>query len=314
MNHKDLGLKVFALIIAGLLAFYVHSESNNSQSSYVASVEVTGVPDRKIIIEPLGLQAKVTVRGPRFLVSPILQSQPGIRVRVPSDVDKSFLATLARDNIELPPGVQLVAIDPPEFQVRLDQLVTRELPVVVPQIGHLRKGLVLNRFAVSPERITVQGPEREVSSLIQVETKAVDLRSVTESASLDLSLRSPGNLITTTQSQIRVAMDVVVQASEKKFDQLAIELRSSTGKVLVINPTKVSVEVSGPRDIVAALNRDQIIPYVRLGGEEADGSDLKVGVDLPSGIQLVVVEPAAVRVRHSEAARGVKKGVVGSKK
>jgi hypothetical protein len=56
------------------------------------------------------------------------------------------------------------------------------------------------------------------------------------------------------------------------------------------------VEVSGPKKLISRIQEKKIIPYVRVNSDLTEPAQLDVSVDLPKGLELVVVEPASITI------------------
>lgn len=121
--------------------------------------------------------------------------------------------TLTRDNIALPPGVQLRSISPDVAAVTLDQIVRRELPIQVDWIGRLPEGLVMTDVTVDPDYLAFAAPSRQMEGLSTVYTEKVALDNLRKSGSLTANLAPlPGALKPLTGTRERVTVRYVIQA------------------------------------------------------------------------------------------------------
>lgn len=293
---KNIVLKLFSLVIAALLFYYVNSESNEGDITISVPVELKGVPANKTVLWPQSRQIKISIKGPSFLLPPIYTSPPPFRVKVPSDVGNKFTAVFKKSEVVLPPSVKVIGIDPPEMEFTFDDLVRKEVGVKVTQVGVLREGLKLDEMKVSPEKITITGPKTEVSDIQWIETDPIDFREVAESVERELALRQIGRLADVSANQVSVRLTVSSVNAEKRFDNMAIEVRSVGGESVTLSPQTVSVEVSGAKEKLSGLNASDIIVYVKLAPPLSEGTALAVFVDLPKGIDLVAADPPQVKI------------------
>ncbi len=293
---RNLGLKLLSIAIALFLANYVYHTSNNTQISFLVPIEISNLPADKVIVWPLNRQTTVTIKGASHLVSRIAASPPGFKIDVPVDTKNHFSATLSSGDLGLPSSVDVVSVSPSEFEFTLDDLASKEIPVVVPQLGDLDANLVLNSFSFEPKKVTISGPETEVRQFETVETRQVDLRSIVEDAQIQLPIRKPGIQTKISPEQVTVVIDVESVVLDRIFDGLAVEVRSEQGQALSLNPTQVQVVVKGPRQVVTELKDSEVVPYVRLSTSVVSGEVVDVMVELPAGITLVSVRPAKVAI------------------
>ena len=79
MVKDNLLLKLVSLLAAILLAYSVHSDRNTSVLSFNVPIEIKNPPDDKVLVKPTRRLAQVTVRGPSFLVGPLVSSPPPLK-------------------------------------------------------------------------------------------------------------------------------------------------------------------------------------------------------------------------------------------
>lgn len=293
---KNLTLKLLSLLAAGLLVVYVNSESSTSQIGIVVPIELTDIPTDKIVVEPITPQAQLLLKGPRFLVAQVPLSPPRIRVNVPPTTESSFVISLKDQYLDLPMSVHLVAVEPAEIEFKLESVGTRVLPVIVPQIGSLREDLTLESATLSPDKVSVTGPKRELEQLAQILTEPIDLREISQSISRELKLRLPSALFKLSAQTSTYSLTVGVRQLERRFDRVNLEKRGVNSANWVVDPAVITIVLSGPQPAVKELKREQVIPYINI--EVTDSAGKKpVQVDLPQGVALVSVTPEEVGVK-----------------
>lgn len=299
---KNFGLKAFSLLVAAMLAYFVHSDTNEGIIGISVPVELNGLPADKVIIYPPLRQAQVSIKGPSFLMSQIYSSPPSFKVKVPANVGNRFVAVLNKDDLAFPPSVEVIRVEPAEIEFTFDTLVRKEVPVQVTQIGTPPDGVKLSEIAVKPAKVTVSGPQTEVAKLKRVETEPIDLREVRSEAERELALRFNLKQSELSTQSVAVKISVTTVQGDKKFDGLPIEVRSTAADTLVVSPEKVTVKVSGPKDRINALKKEEVIPYVRIGKDEKAG-EYPILFELPKGVDMTSAEPEKVKVVRKTTAK-----------
>jgi len=301
---KDISLKLLALLIGVVLVLFVNSESNSSQIGLVVPVEIGSIPEGKVILRPLSIQAQVVIKGPSFQIAQIPLSPPVIRVRVPSSGGDRFTISLVQQDFGLPPTVRIVSVEPAEFELVLDSVTSREVAVVAPHIGTLPADLALEKIFVDPEKIMVRGPSSLVLSLTRIETEPIDIREMENGQPHDVTVRSPGGQLQLGTNSVSVTAHLIPLRSLRRFDGITVEVRSSSPRRISIKPGVIDVEVAGPRDLIAALRREAVVAYIRL--EEGDLPRVaKVLLDLPAGLELQSASPAELSISPKEGGRAI---------
>jgi hypothetical protein len=321
-NH---GLKVLSLGLAVLLSLFVHYSfvTENAPSSMVqliVPVEVQNLSLDQIITWPPTRQAEVALRGSSNSLSKIVTTPPIFRVEVPEGTKNRFIAQLRKEDLRVASDVEILSIRPSDIEFKLDTLVRRTVPVVVPRIGSIAEGLVIERVDVKPEEVVLRGPESELKTIGAVETLPLDVRGISGSLVQTLSVRVPGALTESETASVEVSVKVGVKAREALFRNVPIEVRASSGAMLKVVPSSVLVEVSGPEKQLSSMPASQVLPFVRVReGEEAFAPfEREVKVEVPEHVSVIRIDPPTVRVVQSDSkpsagqpAGGARTGVKG---
>ncbi len=299
---KNFALKLFSVVCAIGLSYYVQNPSQSSVIGFVASIEFKNIPENKVLMSPLSPQARVTVRGPSRFVQRIATKKNGFVVIAPESTTNKFSSVLQESDLDISAPVEVVSIDPPEIEVVLDDRVSKEVPLVVPKIGTLIEDLKMVDLSVTPNKVKLTGPKGELEKIKSIETVPFDLSSVKGSQEERIGVRGPGGFIVVEPQVVTANLQVVSVQKERRFNALPIEVRDVSGSGMAILPSQVAIEVSGNQKLIDNLKSSEVLPFVRLKGDEKVGERIKVEVDLPKGIGLVVVEPDGVVLSKSGSA------------
>ena len=98
---------------------------------------------------------------------------------------------ISREHIELPPGLELNRIDPPELQIRARRLQRLELPVEVSTRGTLPDDLSLVEIRPDPDTVSVLAPEEMTRIPDRIYTAPINLSRITETGTYRASLELP---------------------------------------------------------------------------------------------------------------------------
>ena len=302
MFIRNIPLKVASLFIALVLAYAVQRAGNASVVSLFVPLEVKNTPEDRIVVKPVKRGAQVTLKGPSFIVGPLASSPPTIRVKLPDGVSDRATVAIKPSDISLPPSVEVLSIEPTQVEFVLESLDKQELRVAVPRIGQLAKELVLEGIDVSPSSILVKGPRSELKQLKVIETEPIDLGSVSSSTEIVLNLRSMGGSVTPQSKTVLARVAVGEQPTERNFSQVPVEVRIGGGASggFTVSPSSVALTISGSPSTLASLREQDLFPFVRTSGaSSALGSAREqVQIQLPLGLRVVSIEPAAVTVQQ----------------
>lgn len=183
----DWVMKLVALFIAVTLWFGVSGLRTNTTARLKSvalniklqnDMELTSASLAEIDLFVTGDKRKVDPLNPRDLVASLdlTQMSPGERVvqLTPSNV-----------LVDLPAGVSLDSVEPTQIPVKLERIITKDLPVEPKLSGVPGNGLEFYSFETNPRTVRVRGPEGVVASLKSLSTEPVDLDDRTDSFSVN---------------------------------------------------------------------------------------------------------------------------------
>lgn len=316
---RNIPLKVASLFIALVLAYAVQRASNISVVSLFVPLEIKNTPEDRVVVKPTKRGAQVTIKGPSFIVGPLAAAPPPLRVKLPDAVGDRASVTLRAADLSLPPSLEVISIEPSQLEFVLEPIERQELRVAVPRIGQLSQELVLEAIEVSPPSIVVRGARSELKALKTVETEPIDLGSISSSKEISLALRSIGGAVTPESKSVIARVTIGEQPTVRSFSQIPVEIRVLGGAIggFAITPRFVALTVSGSSRLLSGLQDQDLAPYVRLKADTVTGLEIsreQVQIQLPMGLKVVSIEPAAVAVqRRIEPLRAPSAGIKGFK-
>ncbi len=290
-------LKVISLAAAIALWFVVNTDM--SSLTVTLPVEVRNVPDDTLLLSQSVTQVSVRVRGPSFLLNSGLDGLKAIRVAVPKDAPKRYVVPVASSELSLPSGLSIASVDPAEVELRFDKKATKVVPIEVPRLGRIDDAYRLDSISWQPEAVVVEGPYELVRELRQLETYPIDIRAFDSTTKKELPIRKPASSMTLSADEVSVVVAISPVPVRKTFRRRGIEIRLAGGEARTVNPSQVRVVVTAPRPVLEGLSDGDVVPYVRLSQSDRPGASVPVGVDLPEGVGVDVIEPATVEVGES---------------
>ncbi len=172
---RNFGWKLTSISVAALIWLGL-SGSRESTTSITAPVQYRNIPKSLQISSEMVERVHFVLRGPSLTLSR-LSSQPFPLVIDLSDVrgpgESTF--TISRENADLPEAIMLERAIPSQIRLTLETRVARTVPVTV-RYSNLPEGMKVVSASVSPDKLTVIGPEGRVKKIAEVLTDPVDLR------------------------------------------------------------------------------------------------------------------------------------------
>ncbi len=179
--RQSAGFALTLVLVSGLWAVFTNREP--SLVRIPAHIDFRNLPEGLELRQSSGAEVEVHIRGKRPLVESLRADQVhaflDLKDAAPGD-DQPFL--LGADNIELPPGLEVVKVVPSRIALDLERRVTKAVPVRARLAGAPRAGFRTGSVVVSPDKVRVTGPESAMAALDHVETAPVDLRALDPAA------------------------------------------------------------------------------------------------------------------------------------
>lgn len=247
----NLGLKVFALMLAVLIHVVVQRDSVR-ETDVDVPVALLNVPKGQVFVGNVPETVKVRVRGRWGGIRELLSDRT-TKVVVdlgPYRDGERFVFEQEAVEQQLPSRhVEVLGVEPASLAVRLEALEERLVPVEAVVSGEPAPGFRVapRNLKVEPERVKVSGPSSQVRALKSLRTAPIDL------AGTDADLRVTTRLVPPADRHIRIVNDEV--AIEVKLEELEIARTMPAILVVVrgcpaasrcmLDPAEVNLRVEG---------------------------------------------------------------------
>jgi YbbR domain-containing protein len=295
----NLGLKLLSVsLAAGFFVFLRGSEREERRFDVSVTYLEPGSDARRVLIKEPPNELSVTLRGPRTMLDSLSRELGTVTLDLSSG-HESEIALRPTMIPNVPDGVEVVQIFPARFDVRWDDIVSRELPVSATRVGDVAPGhTVAGQVVVTPETVEATGPRTIVDLMQFARTDAFDSTDLGEGFhERALPLILPPQGVTFSVGSVLAGLQVTREQKTVGFKLVKVEIvglpEAST------KPEFVSVKVTGPPEIVSDLSIDEVVPVVQLPAEidvTKKGSKLlRVSWAFPGA--LVDIEPREVLVK-----------------
>jgi len=207
-----------------------------------------------------------------------------------------------------PARAEVEFFDPERIQLVVDERQRRALNVTLNFTGDLPEGYTMYDAWVRPDRVIVEGPATEVSTLTHIETNPVPLngrnRPFLEQVG---AVPDRPHVKIVDPKPLWVQVEVDASPTEKVFDQIPVQLTTRNHAVR-LTPSVASVTLAGPPELVERITPEQIRVAADTAGSDpstdARRVPLTATVDAPADQQARIsvksITPHQVTVRVAE--------------
>jgi phosphoglucosamine mutase len=263
---RNVGLKVVALVLGGLLWFTV---SGQQAERPVADVPVVFVnkPDGLELTEQTSL-VDIHVRGLDSQLRTIQARDFEARV----DLKGARLGTqqipLRTDQVNAPFGVEVTQVQPGAVMALLEVAGAASMSVVADIDGTPKQGFVVSETTVEPATVTVLGPQRRISPTEHGDEQIacrLTARHLPVTASVKVGVADAAlRLREPTTARVVVKIE---PAGERTFAAARVSVRNlAQGLRAHVEPGVVSVVLRGGQSVLGRLGPDAAEPYVDVTG------------------------------------------------
>jgi YbbR domain-containing protein len=174
---KNPWLKVASLLLATALWFFVVSQGH-SLIEVDVPIGFKNIPSHLEILNG-PKKASITVKGQERLLKKLRQEDIRISIDL-SGVEKgNRFFPLSADNVTLPNTLSMTDISPQTVKLRLEERVTKRVPVRTIIVGSPAQGFAIKKVEVTPGMIEIKGTESEIAKIYSVKTEPINITGIT---------------------------------------------------------------------------------------------------------------------------------------
>lgn len=293
-EKKRINIKpiIGSLVVSIVVWFMVATDKIYSYQIRVP-IEIVRLAEGKTLLDPIPDYATIEVQGKGRSLIGIWFYDVRFKLEFPNvkrfySIDlKNYLTFL-----DLPAtfGLNVLEIIEPEpFDLRVDNLLSKKLPVVYKGNIQTEDGYIFIGVKFNPDSVKISGPESKLNQMNNIPTEKIDFsgRKTSFAQKIQLNNKEP-KIINLTPPSVNVEFDI----------QRLVELIIYEIPVKVINapdnlevtpiPNKLSLKIKGGEKIVASLSADQINAEIAFGNQyRPDPKKYAVSITTPKNIEWI---------------------------
>jgi len=296
-------LKIFSVVIAILLWFFVIGESKN-EIGLNATLEFKGIPKDVTIVNNIPSTIHVRLKGSSTLLRPLEEKRPLFNIDLSKKKIGENVIMLGKNDLKnIPLGVEVIDISPVAITVILDKLIEKQLPVTVKTTGTLPSGYQLAETRIEPEKVLAKGTKSYLQEIDTIFTNPINLNTVKKNTTREATLSfDPKSLKFIEPLTVKVFISISEERAQRSIKGMRINFinkPSTIGRIsysnyfvdlLVNSPQKMLVdEIRHATKVVVDLAALDSVP-------QENTATLPITVKLPDGVNLIWADPPQVEV------------------
>lgn len=244
---------LYSILLAAVL-FLICSCTPAIETDILIPISINNIPKGLAITgQPLkGLE--VRVRGPATLI----ESLPAMKLQYKLDLSTVSAGVqsvqIKKEKILLPPGISIISITQTYIAVKIENEITKEMPVIASVTGQPASGFIVAGAVAEPSLIVLRGPESTLEPLDKVMTKPINVSGYSESFKKKTAIELIDNLEIISGAKIFIAqINIKEQIVTKKFVRLKVQGRETSLPYTIIPPL-MDIELKGPVNLIETID------------------------------------------------------------
>ena len=191
---KNLLLKLIALFFAIVLWINLSPfrSRNTLEVNYVLPLQLKNIPEDMVTMGKIENHIGVRLKGTQGLINDIDPSKLSVTLDLSKAKEGITFYKLNADNIvNLPPGVDVIRIDPNVVKIKMAKLVKKEIELKVLVRGKPAPGYTVKSISIDPARILVQGPRSAIRTIESIKKIPINIKGLDHSISKTVRITLP---------------------------------------------------------------------------------------------------------------------------
>ncbi|HYH05865.1 MAG TPA: CdaR family protein [Thermoanaerobaculia bacterium] len=239
---KNVGLKLVALFLAGVLWFIVSAPRRERPRERIvsASLSLVGVPPHLVITtSDIPSTVAVRVRGRmsdlRALAGQNLEATADLSQIGPGEVEIRIRAR----HINVPEDIEVVSVSPDKVRFRIELLRQRAVPIRPFLVGDAPSGYLVGEATADPAIALISGPASSVLKLSEVATERIIMTGRTATFVQNVAVVSDSPLV-------RIISPLTTQVTVPVLAEVGPAQPTDTAATTTTTPTTTTTTTDTP--------------------------------------------------------------------
>lgn len=172
-----------SLFLACVIWFFVSAPRREqvSERAFAAPLSFVGMPETLVITSPdVPSTVNLRLRGRLSALRSLSSQNLEVTLELSSAQPGEATITLRPQAINVPPGVQVVSIDPKQLRFTVEQLRQRSVAIRPFLVGVAPPEYTVGTPTADPDRVLVTGPASQIRNLAEVATERIIMTGRTQ--------------------------------------------------------------------------------------------------------------------------------------
>ncbi|MDQ1350144.1 MAG: hypothetical protein QG657_445 [Acidobacteriota bacterium] len=206
----NLGLKALALFLALFVwAMITGKERSYAEKNLECRVEYSNVATSIDVSNVRPEKVQLKVRGTTKELARIKPDDFKIMIDLKDISEGTRLSYFTEDYIQLPKGIQILAVQPRMIEITTKEFITKEVAVRIRYKGAVPNGIRLIDRRVAPDKIKISGYKPDIGTITYVEgAEYINLSDFQESRTVRVLLKKEKEILRMDTDEVEVFVEV----------------------------------------------------------------------------------------------------------
>jgi len=229
---SNLGLKAISLFLAVVMWFVISAPRREavSERAFAAPLSFIKMPRELIITTAVPDSVSVRLRGRLTSLRSLSSQNLEVTVDLSGSQAGEVTITLRPQAINVPPEIEVVAIEPNKIKFRVEPLRQRAVPIRPFLVGEPPAGYLPGDPTLNPSEALVSGPASQIRNLSEVATERIIMTGRTDTFTQNVAVVSDSPLV-------RVIDPLTVQVTVPVLAQVGPQAPTTTSTTTTATTT-----------------------------------------------------------------------------
>jgi hypothetical protein len=296
---ENLGLKIFSLIFALVLWFFVSGKGRSyTEISYSLPLEFKNIPSELVITNDFKDKVEVRLSGPTTLLNTVRTEKLKYTIDLHDITAGESSFSINPENIDLLRGLKITKISPSKINLVIENIINKTVPVVLKLTGELSEGYKVISQKIEPASVEIAGAESEIITIQSLPTE-VDLRGqkTTIKQEVDIIFKDIFYSEVVGNKNIVATIEIAEEVLDKEFKGIDVKVMGVEGETYKIKPKKIDVVINGTYLNFKEFKKESIVAFINATDvPDEEPQILKPEFELPPDFTVKVMNPETFKV------------------
>jgi YbbR domain-containing protein len=202
---ENFSYKIVALLIT-LILWVIILGSKDAIVTKKVAIEFL-LPKNMIIVNSVPHELSFKVSGPRIALKKFSEQKEPLTIDLTSGLPGLTTIKVHPDSINVPLGIRVLALAPSTITPKLEELITKRIPVEVTVFGKPAQGFEVVSVAAEPSSFELSGARSVLEAMTKIRTEPVNVTGLGSPVVRDVPLEmdKPG-LVPPNESTVHVSI------------------------------------------------------------------------------------------------------------